>query len=64
MTALAYAPPADRGLQVRPLQRLAEQPAEFSIHANVRIRFDESRNVLEVTTERKGQIDYGADSFD
>ena len=55
---------ADRRLQIRPLQRLAQHPAEFAVHADVDVGIDELRNIGQMAAEREHHVDFGADALD
>ena len=55
---------ADRRLQIRPLQRLAQHPAEFAVHADIDVGVDELWDIREVAAERKHHVDFGADALD
>ena len=55
---------ADRRLQIGPLERLAEQPPELAIEADVDVRVGQPRHVLEMAAEREDHVDLGADAFD
>ena len=54
----------DRGLQIGTLQRFAQIAAEFAIQADVDLREGELLDVGEMTSERKGHTDLGANAFD
>jgi hypothetical protein len=54
----------DRRLQVGPLERLAQHPAELAVHADVDVGCRASRHVGEVAAQREHHVDLGADAFD
>ena len=54
----------DRGLQIWTLQRLAEHPAEFPVHANVDVGIHQFRDIGQVAAEREHHVDFGADALD
>ena len=53
----------DRGLKVGPIQRLAEQAAKFSVHADVDVGVDEARHVRHMAAEREDHVNLRADAF-
>ena len=55
---------ADRRLQIGPLERLAEQPAEFAIEADIDVGVGEPRDVSTWLPEREDHVDLGADALD
>ena len=55
---------ADRRLQVRSVELLAERPAEFPVEADVEVGVGQARNVLDMGPKREGQVDLAADALD
>ena len=55
---------ADRRLQVRPVEFLAEQAAELAIHADVHVGVGQPLDVLDMRAEREHQVDLAADALD
>ena len=55
---------ADRGLQVGPLQRLAELAAELAVEADVDLGVGELAHVGEVAAEREDHVHLRADPLD
>ena len=51
---------ANRRLQIRTLQRLAEHAAKFAVHANVHIGFHQARYIGQMATQREHHIDFSA----
>jgi hypothetical protein len=55
---------ADRRLQIGPVECFAEQPAEFAVQADIGFGVGELADIGEMTAEREGHVDLGADAFD
>ena len=55
---------ADRRLQIGPVERLAEQPAEFAVEADIDVRIRQPRHVLDMAAEREDHVDFRADALD
>ena len=55
---------ADRRLQIRTFQRLAQHAPELAVHADVDVGIDQLGNVSEMASEREHHVDLGADAFD
>ena len=51
---------ADRGLQVRAVQRFAEHAAELAVHADVDVSLDQARDLGHMAAQRKDHVDLGA----
>ncbi len=54
----------DRGLKIRPLERLAQAAAEFAVQADVDRRLRQPLDVGEVAAEREDHVDLGTDALD
>ena len=55
---------ADRRLQVGPVERLAQQPAELAIHADVDVGIGQLLDVGQVRAQREHHVDVAADALD
>ena len=55
---------ADRRLQVRAIERLAEKPAEFAVETDAGVGVREARDVLDMATQWKDHVDFGTDPLD
>ena len=54
---------ADGRLQIGPIKLLAEQAAEFAVHADVDIGVRQARYVSQMAAQRKDHVDLGAHAF-
>ena len=54
----------DRCLQIRTVKFLAELAAEFTVHANIYIGLGKTCYVLDVSTDREGEIDFASNTLD
>ena len=48
----------DRRLQIRAVECLAQLAAEFTIHADVYVRFGQTCHVIDMSADREGEIDF------
>ena len=48
---------ADRCLQIRTIQRLAQHATELAVHANVHVGFHQLRHLSQMTAQRKHHVD-------
>ena len=51
---------ADRCLQIRPLQRLAQHASKFAVHANIRICFHQARHIGQMAAQREHHVHFCA----
>jgi hypothetical protein len=55
---------ANRRLQIRPVEALAEQPAKLAIHADIDFGVGQLGHIGQMAAKREGEIDLCANAFD